>query len=78
MLPFVNLKNGIKSLMKMFIDIKKKKKSLSINSISLYLSSELHLEDALKKRNVEFRALEEQLRQFDEKVISKISNVCLC
>lgn len=36
--------------------------------ISSYLSSEQYMEDALKKRNAEFRALEEQLRQYEEKV----------
>jgi hypothetical protein len=33
-----------------------------------YISSQLHIEDLLKKRNIEFRALEEQLRQYEEKV----------
>lgn len=36
--------------------------------VSFDLSSEQTLEDALKKKNSEFRAVQEQLRQFDEKV----------
>ncbi|CAF2263431.1 unnamed protein product [Rotaria magnacalcarata] len=36
-------------------------------SITKLEERELYLEDTLKKRNTEFRALEEQLRQFEEK-----------
>jgi len=54
MLQLLNLKNG-----------KPKGNVYLIHSISF---SELNLEDTLKKRNTEFRALEEQLRQFEEKV----------
>jgi hypothetical protein len=60
MLPLVNSKNG-----------KKTRKRL-LNSLNFF-SREFYLEDTLKKRNIEFRALEEQLRQFEEKVIDTYS-----
>ncbi|CAF2409803.1 unnamed protein product [Rotaria sp. Silwood2] len=42
-------------------------------SITKLEQREQYLEDTLKKRNTEFRALEEQLRQFEEKVENQYS-----
>ena len=55
-----------------FSDFKIGKRNSLIHLILNSIFREQHLEDAFRKRNIEFKLLEDRLQQFEEKVKCRI------